>query len=274
MSFPAVRPARWQWWAFLLLGGWIGWLVGGRYLTTQPFGFLTYLGWVAWGGVGLGLAYLTYHGWAVLRLQYIVTRDGIGICWGWNRFFVPMQEVTQVASAAGVARTTFWWRGPALYVGTTREEGRRVYGFSTIPWDRALILGGPRVLLVMSPQDREGFLNALNARRRLGPNRVLSLGWERPRWARWALWRDAPALLALITAGMLVLLLWGEAAWRVENSRLLGLVQLASLLLMANTLLGLLVYARERPAALALWWGGVGILLVLLIGLWTGYLLS
>ena len=273
MSFSAVLPARWRWYILLLLVGWLAWTGSAWWLFRQPFRLSTYLGGLGWTLLGGILAYLTYHFWALVRLRYTITRDGIYVRWGWQQFFMPMNEIQKVTDMLSSARP-FWWRWPALYVGSSQIAGRPIHAFSSVPWHQALVLTGPRVIFIISPQTPAAFIEALNARRALGPNRRRPLGWERPRWARWALWRDAPALSALVTVGVTTLLLWGEAAGRVDNARLLHLVQLASFLLAGNTLLGFLVYARERMAALALWWGGAGILLVFLLGLWTGYLIS
>ncbi len=270
MTFPATRPPRWRIWGTGVMCLWLGWAAGWGVLGSLPFSLSAYLAWLAWSVAGAGLLVVTYRLWALLRLRYTVTRDGITVHWGWSAFFVPMHALQDVRSGPKVNLHKRWWRWPALYVGHMRVRARDIYGFGTLPWDEALSLCGPRVCVVLTPADRAAFLTALNQRRRLGPTRNRPLGWSHPAFFRWSLWRDAPALGALVGLIVLLLVLWGEVAARGVAPGSHRMLTLATLMTLGDGLLGGGLYPRHRWAALLLWWGGVTIVGILLLALWTG----
>ena len=274
MTFPALPiPRRGALWA-ILVGGWG--LLGGAalFLTRQPFSFPTYLGGLAVLAFLILWAMCTYRALALTRLRYAVDRDALRVRWGWSTFVVPMGAIREVYKPGRLTpeRSSPWWRWPALHVWAHREGGRTWYLFGTRPPSDLWFFCGAGFCVGISPADGERLLREVNRRRALGVNRHVPLGWVHPRVARWRFWQDTYALLGWLAGLVFLLLLWGEAARRAELPTPLRMAELGTFLLGVDWLLGLVLYRRERLAALALWWAGSSVLAVLLLGLWTSRL--
>lgn len=271
MSVQAPQPSFWAKWIAALTVAWGLWLLGGRWLLGQPLRLPVYLAALVWMGLGVALGVSTYHTWALSRLRYTVTRDGITVRWGWNALFVPMGALEATGhDLPSLPRV--WWRWPAIHVGQRMWQGRQVFCFVSRPEGDLCFLQGPEVGLLLSPPDSRKFVDAINQRRALGPNRPQVATWLQPRWASWPLWSDPTALLALAAIGVMALVFWSEVARRAGMGRLQLIAQLTTFLVFLNVGIGLLLHARERLATLLLWWGSAGLLFLLFIGLWTGTL--
>ncbi len=272
MTFRAVPHPRRFWLWLGVAGG--GLVLAGVFLllARADFSPRVYVGWLVWGAALILFAMYAYRVWALDRLRYTVTRDALRIRWGVSTFVVPMAEVGAVRNGRveGAPDGGAWWRWPALYVGRDEAQPREWILFSTCPPEQTVYLCGPRLCVGLSPQDSARFVEAINRRRALGPNRSLAIGWEHPRVVRWRLWQDSWALAGLLVSLVMVILLWGEAAMRPEFPRMMRLARLGTLLLLLNWAWGALLYVRERVLALALWWGGSLVLVILLLGLWMG----
>ncbi len=271
MTFAAVpAPHRYRWVVFLaLIGG--GVLLGGWFVVQQPFSLFTYLLGLGVVVLALTLAYLFYRLLALALLRYEVDRDALRVRWGWSTFVVPMHEIQAVYPPGRLQPlpSSPWWTWPARHVWTRDVEGRTWYMFGTQPPEHMWLFWGQDFCLGISPRDGERMLREVNRRRALGVNRRLRRGWQRPGLARWRFWSDTYALLGWLAGLVFLLLLWGEVARRAELLTPWRLAQLGTLLLGIDWVLGLLLYRRERLAALALWWAGSALLVVLLLGLWT-----
>jgi hypothetical protein len=129
----------------------------------------------------------------------------------------------------------------------------------------------------LSPLDRAGFIEALQARYALGTARRLETEIQRPPLWTWSLWRDKVALF-LIGAGLIgVVLMFGMLCFRFPNlssdlplhfdvnglpdriSSKTGLFALPIIGLAAwtfNLVLGIILYRRVQRGAAYLLWGG------------------
>ncbi len=251
-----------------------GWMVIAAivfFLARQPFSLVTYLGWLMVVAFLAIWGLCTYRAFALERLQYSLDRDALRVRWGWSTFVIPMQEIRHVhrpGNLRGIPLSP-WWHWPARHVWIRQTDGRAWYLFGTRPPEQMWFFCGDDFCVGISPADGEGLLRELNRRRALGVNRALARGWRHPRVARWRFWQDGYALAGWLAGVLFLVLLWGEAARRAELSRPLRLAELGTFTLMVDWLLGAVLYRRERPAALALWWAGSALLATLILGLWT-----
>ncbi len=248
----------------LLIGLVVGW-------ARRPFSLVTYLGWLILGGLVLGAVVYTYRVWSLERLRYFLDRDGVYVRWGEAVFAFPMRYAKRVHYGVPPEDPPqpSRWMWPAFYVWMGEHGGKRWYIFASVPWEEALFLCGDETCLGISPTEGEDFVRAMNARRALGPNRAISLGWRLPRPARWRVWQDSVALSGWMAGLILLVLLWGEAAIRTDLPRIFLMARLGAFLWVVDWLLGMVVYPRDRLAGVILWWGGSFVLALLLIGLWV-----
>jgi hypothetical protein len=132
----------------------------------------------------------------------------------------------------------------------------------------------PGLAFGISPQDPEGFLQAFETRRELGPNRLLEQKFHPAGWSTWPIWTDQTTWILLGAATIINLGLFGYLSLRFPNldlqlplhfsseglaDRIGNKVELFSLpiigliILGANLLLGLILYRRERAGSYLLW---------------------
>ncbi len=238
--------------------------------SHRAFSLVTYLGWLLLGGAVIVGGVYTYRVWSLERLRYSLDRDGVYVRWGEAIFVFPMRYAKSVYYGPPPGSPSpSRWMWPASYVWLGEHEGKQWYIFASVPWEQGVFLCGDKVCLGITPADGREFLRAINARRSLGVNRPLALGWRLPRIARWRVWQDSVALSGWIAGIILLVLLWGEAAIRLNLPRILWMARLGSFILLVDWVLGMVVYPRERLAGVILWWGGSFILALLLIGLWV-----
>jgi hypothetical protein len=145
---------------------------------------------------------------------------------------------------------------------------------ATRPLADQLMLLTPGRAFAISPNNPQGFLDALAVRQQLGPNRLLEPGAHHARWLSWPLWTDQVAWVLLGAGIILNVALFGYLSARFPSMDAqlplhfnnLGLadrigtkIELFSLpiiglfTLSANTVLGLLLYKRERAGSYLLW---------------------
>ena len=263
-------PHRRYMWAGVLLF-WPLLIAFALWWARRPFSLITYLGWLFFGVMFIGGIWYTYRVWALERLAYSVNRDGVYIRWGGATFVLPMRYIEDVFHGLpqGEGPVPSRWMWPAIFTWFGEHGGKRWYIFASAPWSHVLFLCGQDVCVGLSPRDEAAFIRAVNERRQLGPNRDLSLGWRLPLVARWRIWQDSVALVAWASGIILLTLLWGEAAIRLDMPRILWMARLGSFVYLVDWILGIFLYRRERLAGVILWWGGSAVLALLLIGLWV-----
>jgi hypothetical protein len=150
--------------------------------------------------------------------------------------------------------------------------------YATAPPQRQVYVVTPGLTYGISPADREDFLESLYKRLQMGPTQVVEQSSRRPNVLEWAFWRDRLAL-ALLGVGFLALLvLIGLLCLRFPSLPMLMplhfdvagapdrfgprgqmfIIPLIGLLaFLANGVLGVVAYRRERVASYMLWGGAV-----------------
>jgi hypothetical protein len=224
------------------------------------------------------LVLLVYEIASGLTLRYRLDRNGVTVRWAGNERIIPIRDIQRIVpgndiESAIVHRRGVRWPGHQRGEGMVPSIGRTRF-LATRPLAEQLLLVMPGLAVAISPLDVDGFLAAFEARRKLGPNRLLKQELRQARWLSWPLWgdRNARALLgaaAIINAG-----LFGYVSARFPTLdpqlplhfnrlgyvdrigtkvELFALPIIALIILGTNLVLGLLLYRRERAGSYLLW---------------------
>ncbi|NTV62281.1 MAG: hypothetical protein HGA65_01925, partial [Oscillochloris sp.] len=209
---------------------------------------------------------------AALTLGYGVDRNGFYIFWVGNRAVIPLSQIESIdVGAALVEKGARLSQSVAYYYGRTQiSEGRLAERFSTLPTAQSLILHTPGLSYVISPDNRDTFVQELEQRRRLGAIQQLIPGVDAGRTFFYAFWNDLVvrrALLIAIALG-LGLLGWlaaiypglptmidlrtdaaGMAAALRPRHQILFLPLAANAILLINAGFGLSLYGRTPAGA-------------------------
>ncbi len=240
-------------------------------------------GWTFLFGVGALfslpiLAVLAYWTAGALTLRYHLSRNGVIVTWAGLRQIIPASDIQQIVPGAQISGQVvrhrgLWWPGNHLGWGMVPGLGRTRF-FASRPLHQQLLLVTPGITYGISPHDPDGFRAAFEERRALGPNKRFSHRTRRAPWLTWPLWRDRTARLLVGLAAGLNLALFGflclrfphlppvlalhfDAAGRPDRSgpksEAFSLPIIGLIILIANLVLGLMLYRRERAGTYLLW---------------------
>ncbi len=249
--------------------------------VLQPVNLLTFIVSVLAVGALLAALMLAYWLWGLLNASYTMDRNAIAITWGNNRHQIPLASVREVLSGADLQniRLRQGLYFPGHFVGTGEAEGLAPILFYAVAGAKQQIIVRTETLAyALSPTDLDGFREALEERRAMGPTQEVVEQSSHPAFLDWPIWQDHAALAALSGGGLLLLLLVGVLAWRypalppqialrftdegaplmlTEAARIFYLALIGLLFLILNSVLGLFLYTRERVAAYFLWIGNL-----------------
>jgi hypothetical protein len=240
------------------------------------------------------LALLIYWSMAALRLHYRLDRNGLIIRWGASRLVVPMERIQAVMPGGETLRlaqgdtgdqgSTGWrsfrgigWAG--LRAGRARfSDGRPVRLFTTSSLAESAVVLTPNAAYVISPRERDAFVQAWQDRRPLGPTQHWQEGEQRGRLLTLPIWRDGLAwtliglgLLANLALHIYLTFVFDQLPARLsfhfnvlgqpdriaDRTEILRLPQVAFLMLSLDLILGFAIYRRQRVAAYLVWGGGL-----------------
>jgi hypothetical protein len=250
-------------------------LPGVRLQEVNGWTFLT--GLVVLLSIPLLLA-LIYQTASCLTLRYRLDRNGIVVRWAGARLTIPIREVQRILpghelEAPIVRRRGLRWPGHERGQGQVPGIGRTRF-LATRPMADQLLVVTPGEAFAISPQDPEGFLQAFEARRNLGPNRLLDREVAHVRWFTWNLWTDQTAALLVGAAAIINVGLFGYLCIRFPSldfqlplhfnnqgladrigtkAELFALPIIGLIILGTNLVLGLVLYRRERAGSYLLW---------------------
>lgn len=206
------------------------------------------------------LGYLVY---ALINLRYQLHRDALTIVWGATRWIIPMGSIEKVVHGQDVGkeirvRGVNW---PGYLIGHGQAEGiGRILFYATEPLAKQLLVITPTLVYAISPANPDGFLDAFEIRKHMGPLRLVSDKHLEPGFLSWSVWRDrlAHVLLALGLAANLIL--FAYLCWRyptlgraeIFEPTIIGLG-----ILILNSSLGILIHHKQRVGAYLLWGGAV-----------------
>jgi hypothetical protein len=223
---------------------------------------------------------LAYHTLSCLTLRYHLDRNGLFVRWIGTEQVVPIGDIQRILPGRQFGGSIERRRG-VRWPGHERGEGMvpgigRTRFLATRPLAEELVVVTPGLAYGISPSDPGAFLRAFEARRELGPNRLLESEVHRSRWFSWSLWTDQTAWVLLGTAIIVNLGLFGYLAARFPsldlqlplhfNSQgladrigtrveLFALPIIGLIILVTNLILGLILYQRERAGSYLLWGG-------------------
>jgi hypothetical protein len=221
---------------------------------------------------------LVYQTLSCLTLSYHVDRNGVVVRWAGTEQVIPIRDIQRIVPGVQlgkqiVRRRGLRWPGHERGVGQVPGIGRTRF-LATRPLDDQLLLVTPGLAFGISPQDSEAFLHAFEARRDLGPNRLLEQEIHPARWSTWSIWTDQTAWVLLGAAVVINLGLFGYLATRFPNLdaqlplhftslgqadrigtklELFDLPIIGLIILGTNLILGLALYKRERAGSYLLW---------------------
>lgn len=167
----------------------------------------------------LGTALLVaYWLWGYLSLRYTISRDGLVIRWAATSQVIPMSEITHVLGGRPYESRLKGLRWPGHEVGRTLvldNEGlaRETLVYATTPPEEQVLVVTRSLAYAISPADRDGFIEEVRSRRRLGPQQAWEQHTERAPWARLSLLGDRQALRWLALALAINALAFGWLAW-------------------------------------------------------------
>jgi hypothetical protein len=165
------------------------------------------------------LGYVLFRTWAAFSLDYWIDRNAVTVQWATFRQVIPLQSVLRVIHGGLPAVAPMpWTQWPAPYIGTTRALGLpNIQMLATRPLEECLLLDTGESVFALSPRHADEFLDALQARYRLGP--VAATALERTRSTAWQRLFGQDQLGPFLLAGGLVgtLLLFGLLMVRFPN---------------------------------------------------------
>jgi hypothetical protein len=214
--------------------------------------------------------------WSTLR--YHLDRNGVTVRWFGAEQVIPIRDIQRIIQGHDlgdtvVRRRGLHWPGHERGMGLVPGIGR-TYFLATRPLSDQLLLITPGRAYAISPNDPEGFLKGFEARREMGPNRLLEQELHRDRWLTWPLWTDQTAWALIGVALVVNLGLFGYLCLRFPgldfqlplhfNSlgqpdrigtkmELFALPIIGLIILGTNMALGLVLYRRERAGSYLLW---------------------
>ena len=168
----------------------------------------------------LGLLLLTgmliYRAIAAFTLAYELDRNGLYIVWLGNRAIVPLDQISRIdIGATGVRMPWRLLQGIGYYWGQGRTDDDKVaHLFSTRAPQASLLLNTDQASYVVSPDDRDTFIQELEQRRNLGSTKAMAPVVEAGRIFVYAFWADPTIRRLLILALFLNLLNLGLLMWR------------------------------------------------------------
>ena len=262
----------------IALDAWILNQLVNLHIQSRQLGFLSFLlGLLVVLSVPV-LVLLVYEIAGGVTLRYHLYRNGVAVRWAGNERIIPIRDIQRIVpgndlESAIVHRRGVRWPGHQRGEGMVPTIGRTRF-LATRPLAEQLLLVMPGLAVAISPLDVGGFLAAFEARRKLGPNRMLEQEVRQARWLSWPLWGDRSARALLGAAVILNAGLFGYVSARFPTLdpqlplhfnrlgfvdrigtkvELFALPIIALIILGTNLVLGLLLYRRERAGSYLLW---------------------
>jgi hypothetical protein len=221
------------------------------------------------------LCVLVYQTVSWLTLRYHLDRNGVAVRWAGSEQIIPIREIERIVPGHHLGNTVvrrrgLRWPGHERGVGLVPGIGRTSF-LATRPLSEQLLLVTPGRAFSISPRAPEDFVKAFEARRQLGPNRLLEQQVRRARLLTWPLWTDQTAWVLLGAAAVINLGLFGYLSIRFPGLDLLlpvhfdrlgeadrigskfALPIIGLIILGTNLALGLVLYRRERAGSYMLW---------------------
>lgn len=235
--------------------------------------------------LGIGLLALAtfrvaYQLYALVTLRYTADRNRMSIHSAGVEQVVPMPRIEEVRVGAPAGRVSLpRLRWPGCVIGLGQGEGEKpIFFYVTAPSEHWITVVTPSVTYVLSPPDAKRFVDGIVTRQRMGPVRVVEQETHLPAYMQWEFWRDRWAWGILLIALAVDLLLFAVLAIRFprippvvplhfdaqgfadrlgDRREIFVLPRIGLVNWMANAILGLVAYRKERGWSLLLWGGSL-----------------
>lgn len=252
-------------------------------------GFLAYSGAACAALLVLLFGFWTYSLWT---LAYTLDRNALIISWGPTQQVLPLSSIERIVPGMAVGvpavRGLAWW-GCHIGEATIDRVGAVLfYSAHQVPEDVLYVMTSEQTY-ALSLDHHSEFAREILRRQELGPTVTLEHHVRRSDLGLLTLWEDS---LGLMIAGMAVAtgaLTWLHLAIRykslpamislhlpasdtllsgsfVERSELIELSQIATTILLAGLLLGVLVHRYERMAGYLVFGGAVVVQVIFVVG--------
>lgn len=175
----------------------------------RPIDLLQFLLFLVMVGSIPVLIHLIYRTWAAFTLEYWVDRNAITLRWAHLHQVIPTQSVRAISHGAELsmgAAQLRRWPMPFLDIAATPTT-QSINLCATRPPAECIVLQTDAGVYVLSPADAEGFVEALQARYRLGATQTVMPQRVQRAWLASILSEDRQGawLLLIGLAGVLVL---------------------------------------------------------------------
>ncbi len=219
--------------------------------------------------VALGIYWI--YGLATMR--YYLDRNALVIGCGTARHIIPIDAIRSIVPGTDVPLTGrlrgISWPGCLMGTGQTRDHGPLVT-YSTEPHERQLVIITDSLCYGISPRQSEAFLAAYASQRELGPLRRVQQDRAVIPLAALPIWKDRAFWGAMIAGLLASLALFGLISSRFgslpdrlplylspqrEAFRIVGKAELylipaiGAIIVLVNSIVGMVVHRRERLAA-------------------------
>lgn len=243
-------------------------------IASQPVSLVSFVAGLVVAGMLAGAVLFSYWTLGCVRLRYHIDHNRLALRWGWNTHFVPLSSIATIlpgarATAQGSVEGISW---PGHYAGRAEVEGvgETVFLSAHLSPLELLYIVTPTLAYAISVPDPQRFSVELRLRQMGGSNETFELSSERPSWYDLALLRDWIAFGLLVLGLLTNIALFAYICYAFPSlpellplrysplgvveqiglrSHVFTLPLVSLVLLTANTVLGAILYSRERVGA-------------------------
>lgn len=155
------------------------------------------------------LIHLLYRTWAAFSLEYWIDRNAITLRWAHLQQVIPTQSVREIVQGAPLPVDERWsllrWPMPFLAIAS-QPTAQSINLCATRPPTECIVLKTDAGVYALSPADADGFVEALQARYRLGPTQVVTPERVQRTWLT-NVFADDPQGVWLLAIGLIGVLL-------------------------------------------------------------------
>ena len=286
--WPGVRVGAGFLSLLLALDVWLVLYIAGR--TPDLFSFLLGLLGVLTFPLLVTLSYGLY---GFLTLTYDVNRNRVLIHSAASEWIIPLDRIARILQGSQLPHPIRWrgvkWPG---YVGNRGEAQERLLFllFATESQGRQLLLETSSQIYAISPSDPDGFLRALDVRRRMGALEIMTEEAHPARFLSWSVWGPRVLWWLILTGALANAVLFAYLCWRYPSlssflplhfdtwghadrigtrDELFRLPLIGLLVLLVNGILGVVLSPRQRLASHLLLGGAIVVQVLLGVGLWA-----
>ena len=251
------------------------------YLRTRPVDIVTFLVGLAIALSLAAMAVVVYWLIGLRRSGYALDRNQLTVFWGPTRHVIPTRLIERVVPGEELSsRIRFsGGRWPGLWVGSgvVPDIGLTLFN-ATASLSQQVFVVTDLAAYAVSPVDRDGFVEALKARRAMGPTQDVLQESIRPAFFDWPLWSDRLVRGLALGAGAMCAALFAFVCFKYpelpariplhfdaagladrfsgpSSAFILPLIGLLALGI--NSAAAVPAYARERMPAYLLWGGAL-----------------